>query len=122
MTDKPVPNSLWRKMPFTEEERKGIVLLMEEEILDSANEIAIETLDEMGKEYLMELIAYGDDDPGTTAELIAAIVDFNAGMEDYRSGDHEDHVKRAEYMTRMGLVDEEDRVTPLGRKYMEAYG
>lgn len=122
MTDKPEITPLWQLLPFTEEERKGMVLMMEEEIRDSVNEIALETLNEMGHEDHMELIAYGDDDPGTTAELLAAILDMNAGMDDYRSGDHEDHVKRAEYMTRMGLVDEEDRVTPMGRKYVEAYG
>ncbi len=124
MTDETETPPLWQTLPFTEEEKESMIVMMEEEIRDSLRLVAMETLDSMGGDDndLMELIAYGDDDPGDTAELLHALVDFNASMDDYRSGDHEDHVKRAEYMTRMGLVDEEDRVTPLGRKYMETYG
>lgn len=123
MTDK-IETPLWQTLPFTKEEKEAMILMMEEEIRDSLRDVAIETLDSIGgdDDDLMELIAYGDDDPGDTAELLHAIVDFNASMDDYRSGEHAEHVKIAEYMSRMGLVDEEDRITPLGRRYMETYG
>lgn len=124
MTDPIIATPLWQTLPFTQEEKASMVLLMEEEIRDSLREVAIETLDSMGSDEgdLMELISYGDDDPGDTAELLHAMADFTASMDDYRSGEHPEHAKIAEYMTRMGLVDDEDRITPLGRSYMETYG
>ena len=124
MTEEIKATPLWQTLPFTKEEKEAMILMMEEEIRDSLRDVAIETLDSMGgdDEDLMELIAYGDYDPGDTAELLHAMADFTASMDDYRSGEHPKHAKIAEYMTRMGLVDDEDRITALGRKYMEAYG
>ena len=109
----------WRREPFTDEDRKLMLIVMTEEIRDSAKAFAEEVLD---AEPLVDLVAYADEDPGTTHDMLKAIIDHNAGMDDYRSGEHEDHVSHAAFMDRMGLVDSVGDVTPLGRQYIERFG
>lgn len=110
---------LWRTERFNDEERKLMLSMMTEEIRDSAEAFAEEVLD---AEPLVDLIAYADEDAGTTHDMLKAILDHNAGMDDYKSGEHEDHVSHAAFMERHGLVDSVGDVTPLGREYIERFG
>lgn len=107
---------IWNTDRFTDEEKDRMVISMMEEIEGSSKHIAHEQLD---CEEEVELIMLADDDPGTTVDLLKAIIDCNAGMEDYESGEHEDHVRRAEFMRRQGLVDSVGDVTPLGLEFIE---
>lgn len=106
---------LWRTGMFTDAERRDMVIMMEEEVRGSLNEYATEILDD---HELVDLIAYVDDDPEETVDMLKAIIDCNAGMDDYESGEHESHVTQASFMRRFKLVDSVGDVTPLGREYM----
>lgn len=114
-----VTEANWEAEPFTEEDRKLMLELMVEEVRGSIYDIAREKLSEITE--MTELIAYADPDSTTTAELLEALRDQSACMDDFMSGEFDHHVESAIFMSRLGLVDGGGELTELGRKYLEDY-
>lgn len=116
----PIPDQpLWKREPFTEEDRANMLDMMEEEVRDSVKARAVEDLDNITD--MVELISYADEDPQVTAELLDAVMEEHTCIEDYETSDFQHHVNAVAFMKRMGLVDPEGRPTKIGIKYLTEY-
>lgn len=110
---------LWRKEPFTDEDRKNMLDMMMEEVRDSVKSFAEDSLDQITD--IAELVSYADMDPQVTAELLNYIFIDHCCIEDYESGEHQQHVDAAAFMRRMGLVNVEGSLTEVGHRYLQEY-
>jgi hypothetical protein len=110
---------LWRREPFTDEDRKNMLDMMQDECRDSVKDIAQANLDNI--DDMAELVSYADEDPQVTAELLHYMSIDHCDMDDYENSDAPQHVQAAKFMRRMGLVEGTATLTEVGRKYLEEY-
>lgn len=113
------PGPLWRTDPFTEEDRANMLDMVMEEVRDSVKSFAEDSLDDITD--IAELVSYADMDPQVTAELLNYIFIDHCCIEDYESGEHQQHVDAAAFMRRMGLVNAEGSLTEVGHRYLQEY-
>lgn len=96
-----------------------MIELKSDEIRDCIRDYARQELD---GESLMDLMAYIDPDIEVTVQLLQAIRDGHACMDDYESGEFGHHATSATHMKRFKLVDESgDKLTEFGEQYLGEY-
>lgn len=116
-----IPVDFWRSAIFTDEEKNGMVIMMEEEIRDSLKHYAQDALD---GEDEVSIIGYAADDCEALAEMLQRIA--NKGDEEYITGEflreHEEdgeYSKLIDFATRTGLLGEdEETVTERGTEFI----
>lgn len=110
---------VWRSALFTDAERTEMLNEKRSEIADCERDFAERELDQ---DRLIDLMPYVDPDTEVTADLLNAIKEGHACMDDYESGEFGHHATSATHMKRFRLVTPDGcKLTSFGEAYLREY-